>query len=96
MVFTIRIKQPWSVAGRVWNLAQSLLAIALPALIVLKLAGVIAWSWWWVLSPLWIGGIQLAAVLCALLALLAWGVAERKACGALRRAGGRHSGAWCS
>lgn len=24
------------------------------ALIVLKLTGVIAWSWWWVLSPIWI------------------------------------------
>lgn len=23
--------------------------------IALKLTGVIAWSWWWVLSPLWIG-----------------------------------------
>lgn len=23
--------------------------------IVLKLVGVISWSWWWVLSPLWIG-----------------------------------------
>ena len=23
--------------------------------IVLKLIGVINWSWWWVLSPLWIG-----------------------------------------
>jgi len=22
--------------------------------VVLKLVGVIAWSWWWVLSPLWI------------------------------------------
>lgn len=22
--------------------------------IVLKLCGVIAWSWWWVLAPLWI------------------------------------------
>ena len=28
-----------------------LLAIAF---IVLKLCGVIAWSWWWVLAPLWI------------------------------------------
>lgn len=27
------------------------------AFIVLKLCGVIAWSWWWVLSPLWIGAI---------------------------------------
>lgn len=25
------------------------------AFIVLKLTGYIAWSWWWVLSPLWIG-----------------------------------------
>lgn len=23
--------------------------------IVLKLCGVIHWSWWWVLSPFWIG-----------------------------------------
>ena len=23
------------------------------AFIVLKLTGVIAWSWWWVLSPIW-------------------------------------------
>lgn len=25
--------------------------------IVLKLCGVITWSWWWVLSPLWISAI---------------------------------------
>lgn len=25
--------------------------------IVLKLCGVITWSWWWVLSPLWISVI---------------------------------------
>jgi hypothetical protein len=25
--------------------------------IVLKLCGVITWSWWWVLSPLWISTI---------------------------------------
>ena len=23
--------------------------------IVLKLTGVIAWSWWWVLAPMWLG-----------------------------------------
>ncbi len=44
--------------------------LSLPALIVLKLTGVITWSWWWVLSPLWISGILLAPVLCVLLALL--------------------------
>ena len=25
------------------------------AFVVLKLMGYIDWSWWWVLSPLWIG-----------------------------------------
>lgn len=36
--------------------------------IVLKLCGVIQWSWWWVLSPLWIvGGIVLIVIVVALL-----------------------------
>ena len=36
--------------------------------IVLKLTNVIAWSWWWVLSPIWItGGIGVAAVLIMLI-----------------------------
>ena len=34
------------------NFFVSLLTVAF---IVLKLTGVINWSWWWVLSPLWIG-----------------------------------------
>jgi hypothetical protein len=25
--------------------------------LILKLCGAIAWSWWWVASPLWIGSI---------------------------------------
>ncbi len=35
------------------------------AFIVLKLTGVISWSWWWVLAPLWlpiIVGLVLIAV----------------------------------
>jgi len=33
------------------------------AFIVLKLTHVIAWSWWWVVSPLWIGaGLALVIV----------------------------------
>ncbi len=34
------------------------------AFIVLKLCGVITWSWWWVWSPLWIGvvGVVVAAL----------------------------------
>lgn len=35
--------------------------------IVLKLTGVIAWSWLWVLSPLW-GGFILSFILIVILA----------------------------
>ena len=41
--------------------------IALITFVVLKLTGVIAWSWWWVLSPVWISGILLVLAVCALL-----------------------------
>lgn len=37
----------------------------------LKLGGVIAWSWWWVLSPLWIPAVVALAILA--LALMADG-----------------------
>lgn len=36
------------------------------AFIVLKLCGVIEWSWWWVLSPLWIA----AGVVLLILAIV--------------------------
>ena len=51
------------------------LSLLLVAFVVLKLCGVIDWSWWWVLSPLWIplgilililaviGVIKLAAII---------------------------------
>ena len=42
---------------------------ALITFIALKVAGVIAWSWLWVLSPLWIGGFTLA-LLAGILAIL--------------------------
>ena len=29
----------------------------------LKLAGVIDWTWWWVLSPLWVPAVIVLAVL---------------------------------
>ena len=34
--------------------------------IILKLVGVIEWSWWWVLSPIWIPVVLLLAVLILL------------------------------
>ena len=37
------------------------------AFIVLKLCNVIAWSWWWVLAPLW---IPVAVVILGLLFFL--------------------------
>ena len=36
------------------NGGLSLSGVLLVVFIVLKLVGVITWSWWWVLSPLWI------------------------------------------
>jgi hypothetical protein len=39
--------------------------------LVLKLTGVIAWSWWWVTAPLW---IPLAIFLVILLAAVVIGV----------------------
>lgn len=37
--------------------------------LVLKLTGVIAWSWWWVTCPLWIG----LAIVLAILAVMVIG-----------------------
>ena len=31
--------------------------------ITLKLLGKIDWSWWWVLSPLWIGALIIIAII---------------------------------
>jgi membrane protein YdbS with pleckstrin-like domain len=45
----------------------SLLAILF---IALKLTGVIAWSWWWVLSPIWIAFALLCTVLFVMLCLI--------------------------
>lgn len=36
------------------NYKISYLDILLVVFIVLKLTGAIDWSWWWVLSPLWV------------------------------------------
>jgi hypothetical protein len=38
--------------------------------ITLKLTGVIAWSWWWVLSPLW-GPVAVVLVVAILIGLIA-------------------------
>ncbi len=71
-MFTIRRKQPKSVAGRAWSLARGTVNLAALALIGLKLAGLVRWSWWRVLAPLWVSGSLLALIVLSLLGLLAW------------------------
>lgn len=47
---------------------MSLLGVLFVVFMVLKLVGVIAWSWWWVTAPIW---VPLAVILaaCALAAI---------------------------
>lgn len=42
------------------------------AFIVLKITGLISWSWWWVFSPIWItlAGVTLAILIIACIAIL--------------------------
>jgi hypothetical protein len=82
MVLTARHEEPGSVGVWIWNRGQDLWVLLEPALIVLKLTGVITWSWWWVWSPSWISAIPAAFVLCGLLILLVqhlFGAARRNA-----------------
>jgi hypothetical protein len=56
-------------------------------LTILKLNGWLAWSWWLVLSPLWVyavGWVLVFVVLVVLLALLAAAIDEAKAKGGQR------------
>lgn len=49
------------------------------AFIVLKLTNVIAWSWWWVLSPLWISFALyvLFTGLALIIVILGWDEAKK-------------------
>ena len=40
--------------------------------IALKLTGHIAWSWWWVLSPIWITALVLLVIFGIALAFYRW------------------------
>jgi hypothetical protein len=55
-----------TVKVNIGGLFSTLLAIAF---IVLKLCNVIDWSWWWVLSPLWIP-LALAMVICVIACII--------------------------
>lgn len=58
----------------------SLGGVLLVIFITLKLAKVIHWSWWWVLSPLWLGAALVVAVLLVMLVIagIAMAVKGRK------------------
>lgn len=74
MVFGIRVTRrpkPQTAAGWIWSSSQDAWFFFFLTAIALKLAGVISWSWWWVLSPLWIDGLVAVAVLCILVGLFA-------------------------
>tara|TARA_R110002096_G_scaffold220563_1_gene409137 strand:- start:1105 stop:1302 length:198 start_codon:yes stop_codon:yes gene_type:complete len=40
-----------------------ILSLLLTLFIALKLTGMITWSWWWVLSPMWIGALVVVSVI---------------------------------
>lgn len=40
--------------------------------IVLKLLGKIEWSWWWVLSPIWISILLVVVIIIVSATILAW------------------------
>lgn len=42
------------------------------AFVVLKLCGVIKWSWWWVTLPFWGGGALIAAIVLGAFAWMAY------------------------
>jgi hypothetical protein len=72
-VSSIKVKKPQTTAERCWKVAQDVLSpIVVVTPIVLKLTGVITWSWWWVLSPIWISGILLVLGVFALIIGLRW------------------------
>lgn len=48
---------------------MSISSVVVIVFIILKLVGVIEWSWWWVTLPLW-GGIVLSGVLLVVLIIL--------------------------
>jgi hypothetical protein len=59
----------WEVSWRRPSCPGSVVELALAVLIALRLTGVVHWSWWWVLSPLWIGGLLVALITGAALAV---------------------------
>lgn len=56
------------------NGGTSILGLLGVAFIVLKLCGVIHWSWWWVTAPFWGGLVLFLVILFGVLLVAAGGV----------------------
>jgi hypothetical protein len=63
---------PWTRSRWRWRTSRFLCPAALLAFVVLKLAGVTNWSWWWALAPAWIP--VAALLLLGILAALAFAI----------------------
>lgn len=48
------------------------------AFIVLKLTGHISWSWWWVLSPMWISFVFGLVIVMLVILLKLWKQGDEK------------------
>jgi hypothetical protein len=55
-VVGFQVQRPKGFAGMLRLLSEA----ALVTFVALKLMGVTAWSWWWVLSPLWLSVVPFA------------------------------------
>ena len=58
-----KFKEILNKLGNESNGSNGALSILLIAFVILKLCPVIDWSWWWVLSPLWIPFILLIIII---------------------------------
>ena len=67
----------WHVQWHRVSVRSLLFQAAWFTVIGLKLAGVIGWSWWWILLPVW-GGVAVAILVAGfLLGLVAWSRVRR-------------------
>lgn len=60
--------------------------------VVLKLVGVIDWSWWWVLSPLWISALLILLVIVGVVIYFAY--EEKHDYGIYTKVERRDTGKW--
>jgi hypothetical protein len=60
---------------KITKVGPSFLNLLVILFIALKLCGVVTWSWWWVLSPIWIG-LGVAALLLTI--AFVWLILDKK------------------